>query len=91
MKYIVALIVAFSTPAYAENYLVMPYNDQVRIVLSEQKCDQSGFRGVAQRIDKQYMKMCWSLDKKTGMVHIKWEGGDFSEFPASNFSPVEVK
>lgn len=90
---ILALIVSNSVLALppAAQYMAMKYSDQVRIVLSKEKCDKAGFRGAAQRIDKQYLKMCWSLDQKTQMVHIQWEGGDFSEFPIQAFEPVEVQ
>ena len=89
MKYILALLVLASTSAYAVEYMVMQYNENVRIVLSKEKCDKAGYKAVAQRIDKQFMKACWSANGN--QIHIQWEGGDFSEFPVDRFSPVEIQ
>jgi len=90
MKKLLALLllVVFSY-ANAVEYMVMQYNENVRIVLSKEKCDTAGFKAVAQRIDKQVMKACWSANGNK--IHIQWEGGDFSEFPVDRFYPVEVK
>ena len=89
MKYILALFILASTCAYAVEYMVMQYNENVRIVLSKEKCDKEGFKAVAQRIDKQYMKACWFANGNN--IHLQWEGGDFSEFPVDRFSPVEIQ
>jgi hypothetical protein len=94
MKHLIYLLLVLITLFYihhveAEEYLVMKYNENVRIVLSNEKCPTEGFRAVAQRIDKQIMKACWSYNNK--MINIKWEGGDFSEFPVDRFYPVEIK
>lgn len=94
MKHLIYLLLVLITLFYihhveAEEYLVMQYNENVRIVLSNEKCPTTGFRAVAQRIDKQIMKACWSYNNK--MINIKWEGGDFSEFPIDRFYPVEIK
>lgn len=94
MKLLTSLLVMIASLLYihnlkAEEYLVMQYNENVRIVLSNEKCPTEGFRAVAQRIDKQIMKACWSYNNK--MINIKWEGGDFSEFPVDRFYPVEIK
>lgn len=94
MKHLVYLVLILATLFYihrveAEEYLVMQYNENVRIVLSKEKCPTEGFRAAAQRIDKQIMKACWSYNNK--MIKIKWEGGDFSEFPVDSFYPVEIK
>jgi hypothetical protein len=95
----VALILYLITPAPAladkiktqpMTYLVMPYNDQVRIVLSKEKCPSAGYKAVAQRIDKQYLRGCWSPDEAK-QVRIKWEGGDFSLFDMNRFEPVEIQ
>ena len=88
MKYILALLLLASSSVYAVEYMVMQYNENVRIVLSKEKCDKAGFKAVAQRIDKQFMKACWSANGN--QIHIQWEGGDFSEFPVDRFSPVEI-
>jgi uncharacterized protein YxeA len=90
MKLIVALLLIISySYTYASEYMVMQYNDNVRIVLSKEKCDTAGFKAVAQRIDRQVMQACWSANGDK--IHIQWEGGDFSEFPVDRFSPVEIK
>jgi len=83
------LLLVISSYANAVEYMVMQYNENVRIVLSKEKCEQAGFKAVAQRIDKQVMKACWSANGNN--IHIQWEGGDFSEFPVDRFYPVEVK
>jgi len=88
-KLLVLILLVLASYAYAAEYMVMQYNENVRIVLSKEKCDDAGFKAVAQRIDKQVMKACWSANGNK--IHIQWEGGDFSEFPVDRFYPVEVK
>ena len=70
--------------ADAVEVMVMQYNENVRIVLTKEPCKNAGFKAVAQRIDKEVMNACWSPEGK--LIHIKWEGGDFSEFDISQFS-----
>ena len=75
--------------ADAVEVMVMQYNEKVRIVLSKEKCDKGeGFKAVAQRIDKEVMLACWIPKGK--LIHIQWEGGDFSEFDVNRFYPVEI-
>ena len=75
--------------ADAAEVMVMQYNENVRIVLSKEKCDKGdGFKAVAQRIDKEVMLACWIPKGK--LIHIQWEGGDFSEFDVNRFYPVEI-
>ena len=88
-KLLVLLLLVIASYSYAAEYMVMQYNDKVRIVLSKEKCDTAGFKAVAQRIDKQVMKACWSANGNK--IHIQWEGGDFSEFPVDRFQPIEIK
>jgi len=91
MKKLVALLLLASY-SYAgdTNLMVMQYNENVRIVLSKEKCPVGeGFIAVAQRIDKEVMKACWT--PKGNLIHIQWEGGDFSEFDVTRFYPVEIK
>ena len=91
MKKLVALLLLASY-AYAgdTNLMVMQYNENVRIVLSKEKCPVGeGFVAVAQRIDKEVMKACWT--PKGNLIHIQWEGGDFSDFDVTRFYPVEIK
>ena len=91
MKKLVALLLLASY-AYAgdTNLMVMQYNEKVRIVLSKEKClVGKGFVAVAQRIDKEVMKACWT--PKGNLIHIQWEGGDFSDFDVTRFYPVEIK
>ena len=78
------ILLLFTIPAYASEYMVMQYNENVRIVLTKEPCKNAGFKAVAQRIDKEVMNACWSPEGK--LIHIKWEGGDFSEFDISQFS-----
>ena len=91
MKILVALLLLASY-SYAgdTNLMVMQYNENVRIVLSKEKCSVGeGFIAVAQRIDKEVMKACWT--PKGNLIHIQWEGGDFSDFDVTRFYPVEIK
>lgn len=91
MKKLVALLLLASY-SYAgdNNLMVMQYNENVRIVLSKEKClVGEGFVAVAQRIDKEVMKACWT--PKGNLIHIQWEGGDFSDFDLTRFYPVEIK
>jgi len=91
MKKLVALLLLASY-SYAgdTNLMVMQYNENVRIVLSKEKCPVGeGFVAVAQRIDKEYMTACWTA--KGNLIHIQWEGGDFSDFDVTRFYPVEIK
>lgn len=83
------LLLVISSYANAVEYMVMQYNDNVRIILSKEKCTDAGFKAVAQKKDKQVMKACWSAEGNK--IHIQWEGGDFSEFPVDRFEPVEIK
>jgi len=89
MRLIVILLsIVYSVTAHAAPFLVMAFNDETRIVLSTVKCSDTGYRAVAQRIDKMYMRGCYVM--KNGMVHIQWEQGDFSEFPQDKFEKVEI-
>ena len=75
--------------ADAVEVMVMQYNEKVRIVLSKEKCDKGeGFKAVAQRIDKEVMQACWIPKGK--MIHIQWEGGDFSDFDVTRFYEVNT-
>ena len=94
MKHLIFLILVLLTLFYihkveASEYMVMQYNENVRIVLSKEKCEEAGFKAVAQRIDKEVIKACWSPNGDK--IHIQWEGGDFSEFDVTRFYPVEIK
>ena len=91
MKTLVALLLLASYSYAADtNLMVMQYNENVRIVLSKEKClVGEGFIAVAQRIDKEVMKACWT--PKGNLIHIQWEGGDFSDFDLTRFYPVEIK
>ena len=93
-QYYVSLITIFLLTihlAHADEYLVYQYNENVRIVLSNNECPKQygGKRAAAQRIDKHYLKGCWVNDPSIkGNIKIQWIGGDSSTFPASNFYPV---
>lgn len=87
---VVLLLLASYSYAGDNNLMVMQYNENVRIVLSKEKClVGEGFIAVAQRIDKEVMKACWT--PKGNLIHIQWEGGDFSDFDLTRFYPVEIK
>ena len=89
-KLVVLFLLANFSYAADTNLMVMQYNENVRIVLSKEKCPVGeGFIAVAQRIDKEVMKACWT--PKGNLIHIQWEGGDFSEFDLTRFYPVEIK
>ena len=92
MKHFIILILVLLTLFYihkveASEYMVMQYNENVRIVLTKEKCDKAGFKAVAQRIDKEVMKACWT--SKGNLIHIQWEGGDFSDFDVNRFYDVK--
>ena len=73
--------------ADAAEVMVMQYNENVRIVLSKEKCNKGeGFKAVAQRIDKEVMQACWI--PKGELIHIQWSGGDFSDFDVTRFYEV---
>ena len=89
-KLVVLFLLASFSYAADTNLMVMQYNENVRIVLSKEKCPVGeGFIAVAQRIDKEVMKACWT--PKGNLIHIQWEGGDFSDFDLTRFYPVEIK
>lgn len=85
MKLFILLLLAI--PAYASEYMVMQYNENVRIVLTKEPCNDVGFKAVAQRIDKEVMKACWTA--KGNLIHIQWEGGDFSDFNSDRFYDIK--
>ena len=89
---VMSVFIAFSLPAHAgEKYLAMQYNEQVRIVLSTTPCpDGKGWRAAAQRIDKQYLRACWTREPAEKLIRLQWEGGDFSVLDADRFYPIEV-
>jgi len=94
MKYLTLLLlplVVYAAEA-PDEYLVYQYNENVRIVLSNNECHKQygGKRAAAQRIDKHYLKGCWINDQTIkGNIKIQWIGGDSSTFPATNFYPVK--
>ena len=89
-KLVVLFLLASFSYAADTNLMVMQYNENVRIVLSKEKCPVGeGLIAVAQRIDKEVMKACWT--PKGNLIHIQWEGGDFSDFDLTRFYPVEIK
>ena len=90
MKYFYILLF-LSLPVFAAHkYMVMQYNENVRIVLSMEQCQiGEGYKVAAQRIDRAVMRGCWKPNGN--MVHIQWEGGDFSEFHTYEFHKVEIE
>jgi hypothetical protein len=75
-----------------EKYLAMQYNEQVRIVLSTTPCPNGqGWRAAAQRVDKQYLRACWTREPADKLIRLQWEGGDFSVLDADRFYPIEVE
>lgn len=94
MKYglLLSCLLLTSYNTYADDYLVYQYNENVRIVLSNNECPKQygGKRAAAQRIDKHFLKGCWTNDPVIkGNIKIQWIGGDSSTFPATNFYPVK--
>lgn len=77
--------------AHAEKYLVMNYNESTRIVLAHVPCpnDKKGFRAVAQRVDQQFLRGCWTINPKTKLIHVQWADDDFSEFDPKRFYEYE--
>jgi hypothetical protein len=94
MKYLTLLLLPLAVYATEapDEYLVYQYNENVRIVLSNNECPKQygGKRAAAQRIDSQFLKGCWTNDPDIkGNIKIQWIGGDTSTFPATNFYPVK--
>lgn len=93
--FFVAVGLIISTEAEAkEPIMVMTYNDNVRIVLSRQLCPmkQNTLLAVAQRIDKQYLRGCYTYEPDKKLVRIQWSADekDFSIFDADRFKPAEL-
>jgi hypothetical protein len=84
---LVLFLLFFVHTSDSSELMVMQYNENVRIVLSKDKCDK-GFKVVAQRIDQAVMHGCW--EPKGKMIHIQWEGGDFSDFDVTRFYEVNT-
>lgn len=79
------------TNAAAQDYLVMRYNDDVRIVLSDIPCPGGqGWRATAQRIDNLYLRACWTREPQGKLIRLQWEGGDFSLLDSDRFSKVQA-
>jgi hypothetical protein len=96
MKYLLAvLLLLTSVVSFAEEYLVMYYNPNVRIVLVNKEClfkELSGKRAAAQRSDGQVLQGCWVPSKDGKQVTIKWHNpaapDDSSTFDLDRFMPV---
>ena len=90
LKLLLSLLVAtlLCSSAKAETFIVMQFNDDVRIVLSQAKCELAGYRAAAQKINGEFLKGCWS--GKEDIITIKWEGGDFSAFPSDAFKAENI-
>lgn len=80
------LIIAASTTAKAESYLVYQFTPDVRIVLSTFiPCkDGKGFQAAAQRIDSASISGCW-VTEDPKMIRITWSNKDFSIFEENKF------
>jgi len=83
----------WGSPVHAgQLVMVAQYNEKVRIVLSRQPCPMTkgAFLAVAQRIDKQFMRGCYTYTDK--MVRIQWSAAadDFSMLDATLFQPQEI-
>jgi len=85
---LVASGILFCNVVKAESFMVMQFNDNVKIVLSPDKCEVAGYRAAAQRVSGEFLKGCWS--GKEDIITIKWEGGDFSDFPLKAFNPEDI-
>lgn len=79
--------VLISAPAYAQDIKWMQFNDRVRIVLFDLPCEMmpNSKLAVAQRIDKQFMRGCYT--KSNGSYRIQWSAdkSDFTVMPESRF------
>lgn len=78
-----------STAANAEPIKVMQFNQNVRIVLTTRVCpmDKSKLLAVAQRLDSQYKRGCYSYEPSKKLVRIQWseKEDDFSILDADRF------
>lgn len=86
MKKLLLILALFSTPAFADSYLVYQFTDDVRIVLSTSSpCkDTKGLQAAAQRIDSSVIRGCW-VPEDPKMIRITWSNKDFSIFEENKF------
>lgn len=101
MRFILAIVLAVPLACIAETYQVMQFNEDVRIVLSNEPCPVKGFDGkiaVAQRIDHQFWRGCWTNEPHEKLVRIQWvfdedkrhDPNSFSLFDADRFFTDEI-
>jgi hypothetical protein len=98
---IAAAFAIVATAANATQLLVLNFSPDVRIVLSKEKCfveGEPGYVAVAQRIDKAYMRGCWTSEPHEKLVRIQWifdkkyrdDPDSFSVFDRDDFYPVQL-
>jgi len=94
MKFkLILLSLLFSICVYANpdfKALVYYYSMNVRIVLTDMKCDHGpGWKAAAQRQDGVAMPACWIQDPSNEEnVKLNWPNGDFSVFEFKKFAPI---
>jgi len=96
MKYYLILLLLVSSTAWAKPYLVLHWNQNTRIVMTNETClvkGLNGSRAVVQRNDGLYIQGCWTLSKDSQTVRIEWNNpnapGDFSVLRFGDFKVVD--
>lgn len=96
MKKLLAIILLASTSqAHAEAYMVFHWNQSTRVVLSNNSClvkGLTGSRAAIQRDDGKFVRGCWQFVDNDQHVRIDWENpakpGDFAVLRVKDFTPV---
>ena len=89
-------ILLFSTPVWADTYLVYNVSPHARVVLSKRSCLVPSLTGnaAALQTDKgKFIQGCWSVDRNnSNHIRIDWNNpaapGDFSVIEANKFEPA---
>lgn len=90
IAFIIATLIMSEANA-AETVKVAQYNERVRIVLTTRPCPmlKGSLLAVAQRIDKQFMRGCYTYEPAAKLIRIQWSQDvkDFSVLDADRFKP----
>ena len=96
MKYYLLILLLVSSSAWAKPYLVLEWNQNTRIVMTNETClvkSLKGSRAVVQRTDGLFIQGCWALSKDSQTVRIDWNNpnapGDFSVLRFGDFHVID--
>jgi hypothetical protein len=94
--YLTILLLLASSTAWAKPYLVFDWNQNTRIVMTNESClveTLKGSRAAVHRNDGLYIQGCWALSKDSQTVRIDWNNpkapGDFSVLRFGDFHVVD--